>query len=707
MEQCILQNLSDMIGEARDQIEYHLRVLKNEVEDEEDGSCEELEEDSGEDPIEEGEQKQLDEKTVKENDHESGYVKSNDKKRCLNVASGELSTLICYQSQKKCKQVGSSGPKLESRPSDLELNNDSVTAVASIIDNCTSEEGTGSSGKRRRSRWEPQSEDDGIKDDQTCKRRKTRWSNEDAQLKMLGPLQLPDFAKDFLVGYENNPEIQGLKAELLEINRRLHGPLYDDKLEGERSPSPEPIYDDLGLRINTREKGLRQKLVQKRQNIISKLIESNPSFSPPPDYKPPKLFKKLYIPVKEFPDYNFVGLIIGPRGNTTKRMENETGAKIHVRGKGCSKTPINSASSKEDLHVYVEADNKNSLDAAVAMVEKLLIPVEGRNEHKEAQLKELAMLNGTVRDENVCYVCGDVGHQSYACPDLQSTFKLNSCNTYFSNSYSIPACPLDVLSPQNDSEQGSGSGFSCSSTQSRQRRPAKKSLMNNLYVGNLSQAFDDKRLSELFSPFGKITEVKAIKNRTTGICKGYGFVKFDNATDAQEAVTHLNGLEIDGRVLKVRIAGLMSNTESPRLFLLPERSGPAGISQSVRSQTYWSGPLRFMLPEHPTSFHDSNGMNLFSSGINSQHRRSFSPPSYSSCPSDFSNSGKGRFSCNFSEQGFLSSGSSISESPGSQIQSYFMTPPLQNAALSNPDRRSEDINSFPSSSQRRYYTALN
>lgn len=46
-----------------------------------------------------------------------------------------------------------------------------------------------------------------------------------------------------------------------------------------------------------------------------------------------KLIKKLYIPIRDFPNYNFIGLIIGPRGNTQKRLERETHCKISIRGK--------------------------------------------------------------------------------------------------------------------------------------------------------------------------------------------------------------------------------------------------------------------------------------------------------------------------------------------------------------------------------------
>lgn len=41
----------------------------------------------------------------------------------------------------------------------------------------------------------------------------------------------------------------------------------------------------------------------------------------------------MYIPQDSFPTYNFIGLIIGPRGNTQKRMQKETNTKIAIRGK--------------------------------------------------------------------------------------------------------------------------------------------------------------------------------------------------------------------------------------------------------------------------------------------------------------------------------------------------------------------------------------
>lgn len=40
---------------------------------------------------------------------------------------------------------------------------------------------------------------------------------------------------------------------------------------------------------------------------------------------------RVDIPQEEHPEINFIGILIGPRGNTLKKMEAESGAKIMVR----------------------------------------------------------------------------------------------------------------------------------------------------------------------------------------------------------------------------------------------------------------------------------------------------------------------------------------------------------------------------------------
>ncbi|KAG2381478.1 hypothetical protein C9374_006467 [Naegleria lovaniensis] len=111
-----------------------------------------------------------------------------------------------------------------------------------------------------------------------------------------------------------------------------------------------------------------------------------------------EISRKIYIPVDEYPDYNFIGLIIGPGGLTQKKLEKESGAKIAVRGKGSvkpGKIPVKSFGDEENLHVLITAEDEDSVEKAAEMIKRLLIPVEeGTNELKKEQLRELARQRG-------------------------------------------------------------------------------------------------------------------------------------------------------------------------------------------------------------------------------------------------------------------------------------------------------------------------
>lgn len=57
---------------------------------------------------------------------------------------------------------------------------------------------------------------------------------------------------------------------------------------------------------------------------------------------------------------------------------------------------------------------------------------------------------------------------------------------------------------------------------------------SNLYIGYLPNNISEEELQRLFEPFGRIEETKVIKDRATGLSKGFGFVKFSDAREAKE-----------------------------------------------------------------------------------------------------------------------------------------------------------------------------
>lgn len=222
-----------------------------------------------------------------------------------------------------------------------------------------------------------------------------------------------------------------LRAKLDAINQRLTTVSADAariEKDPNRSPSPPPQYDANGKRTNTREVRMRASLEKSRQETIEQLIKINPMFRPPADYQRQRLHRKIYIPIKEYPSYNFIGLIIGPRGNTQKRMEKETNCKIAIRGKGSVKEGSRgkkmSADENDDLHVLITGEREDDIDRAAKEVESLLVPVDDtRNSHKQKQLRELALINGTLRDDDFCHLCGEKGHRQWECPNRDRTYQ--------------------------------------------------------------------------------------------------------------------------------------------------------------------------------------------------------------------------------------------------------------------------------------------
>ena len=79
-------------------------------------------------------------------------------------------------------------------------------------------------------------------------------------------------------------------------------------------------------------------------------------------------------------------------------------------------------------------------------------------------------------------------------------------------------------------------------------------MSNKIFVGGLSWNTGDQQLLEAFRPLGEIVEAKVIADRDTGRSRGFGFVTFQDATAAQNAVNTMNGKTVDGRAIRVDLA---------------------------------------------------------------------------------------------------------------------------------------------------------
>lgn len=87
----------------------------------------------------------------------------------------------------------------------------------------------------------------------------------------------------------------------------------------------------------------------------------------------------------------------------------------------------------------------------------------------------------------------------------------------------------------------------------------------SIFVGNLSFSTDESSLRKLFGKYGEVSSANVITDRETGRSRGFGFIEMEDEAAAREAITALDGVEHDGRNIKV-------NESQPK----PQRSGGGG-----------------------------------------------------------------------------------------------------------------------------------
>ena len=225
-------------------------------------------------------------------------------------------------------------------------------------------------------------------------------------------------------------------------NRLGHPSLMIPPNPRDRSPSPEPIYNGKGVRMNTRYERTRTKLISMRNNYISKLKKLDPTYQPPTYYKDMSLEDRIEVPAEENPQHNFVGLILGARGKHLQELEKKTDTKIMIKGKGSLKegmTGIKKDGTKwegmdEPMHVTIRGKTGKGVREASDYLRKLIkMQVEDPNCEKmvafRAQsLHELAVLNGTLKEFQLkCLNCGGEGHKTWECPDSDNITSSTIC----------------------------------------------------------------------------------------------------------------------------------------------------------------------------------------------------------------------------------------------------------------------------------------
>lgn len=83
---------------------------------------------------------------------------------------------------------------------------------------------------------------------------------------------------------------------------------------------------------------------------------------------------------------------------------------------------------------------------------------------------------------------------------------------------------------------------------------AAATLPCRLYVGGLSFDTQTDTLRAAFEEHGPVADAVILQDRATGRSRGFGFVTMANRKDATKAIAALDGTQLDGRSLVVKVA---------------------------------------------------------------------------------------------------------------------------------------------------------
>lgn len=128
-----------------------------------------------------------------------------------------------------------------------------------------------------------------------------------------------------------------------------------------------------------------------------------------------RLQVRVQVPVKDHPNFNFVGKLLGPKGNSLKRLQEDTQTKMAILGRGSMRDKAKEEELRkqkepkywhlhEELHVEVSAfappaEAYGRMAHALSQLKPFLVP-DYHDEIRQTQLRELALLKGEKKKMN-------------------------------------------------------------------------------------------------------------------------------------------------------------------------------------------------------------------------------------------------------------------------------------------------------------------
>ncbi|KAG5262047.1 hypothetical protein AALO_G00291560 [Alosa alosa] len=107
-----------------------------------------------------------------------------------------------------------------------------------------------------------------------------------------------------------------------------------------------------------------------------------------------------------------------------------------------------------------------------------------------------------------------------------------------------------------------------------------------LGVFGLSLYTTERDLREVFSKYGPLEDVSIVYDQQSRRSRGFAFVYFENREDAKEAKEQANGMELDGRRIRVDYS-ITKRPHTPTPGIYMGRPAYGGGSSSSRRRDYY------------------------------------------------------------------------------------------------------------------------
>jgi len=128
---------------------------------------------------------------------------------------------------------------------------------------------------------------------------------------------------------------------------------------------------------------------------------------------------------------------------------------------------------------------------------------------------------------------------------------------------------------------------------------------SNLFVAGLAPTVDDEALQKPFERFGRIISAKVMLHVDTAVSRGFGFVLFQRAADADAARAALDGTTIDGHegTLQVSVSKHRGENLTAESRVVYVRNIPASVAGTERVAELLAqfGPVEKVQPRNPAA----------------------------------------------------------------------------------------------------------